>query len=191
MAAFLGEVVNDRLSVLEPEFREMADLLLCGCLVQGITMIPFSVVRTPIEQAKLWRQSRATAQIKRAVTFLRSMSAHYLADCIESVGPQHGRCVTYHIPGASMHQWGLAMDCYWFCDGDAEWSTIHKNDEGFNGYKVYTKTATAMGLNAGGAWRSFKDYCHVDRMKDFIKIKKLSYEDISREMERRFGNAAV
>lgn len=172
---------------LQPEFKEKATLLLSQCQQSGIIMRPCFTIRTPFEQAKLWRQSRAREQIQQKISELRNKGAHFLAFCIESVGPQHGEPVTNAIPGLSWHQWGEALDCFWVVDGKAEWSVKRLvNDQ--NGFKVYANKAKEMGLNAGGFWSSIKDWPHVQFRKAPSPLPLFSLQEIDGRMKELYGN---
>ena len=46
------------MSDLVPDFRRKAEQLLRGCRQRGVEMRPIFTLRTPFEQAKLWRQLR-------------------------------------------------------------------------------------------------------------------------------------
>lgn len=149
-------------------------------------MRPNSAVRHPIEQAKLWRQSRTTQTIEAKIVELHSKGAHFLASCIENAGPQHGAEVTKVIPGFSWHQWGEALDCFWLVEGEAEWSTDRLID-GKNGYRVYAEEAERLSLTAGGHWSSFKDWPHVQFRRESNPGAVMSLQDINDGMKQRFG----
>src|SRR5262249_20995053 len=127
---------------------------------RGIEMRPYTTLRDPFEQARLWRQSRSHEQIERKIQEFREAHAEFLAHCLESVGPQSGDPVTNAAPGLSWHQWGEAVDCFWLVNGQAEWSTT-KLVNGLNGYRVYAEEAQRLGLTAGGLWSGLKDWPHV------------------------------
>ena len=112
--------------------------LLDRCEARGTPMRRTSTLRSPFDQATLWRQSRSKEEIEAKIAELKSQSAPFLADCIARVGPQHGDPVTNAIPGLSWHQWGEAVDCFWLVDGEAEWSP-RKEINGLNGYQVYAR----------------------------------------------------
>ena len=177
------------LDALEPDFKLKVEELLSACDEYGYPMRQFFTLRSPFEQGKLWRQSRSTKQIQVKLSELNSKGASFLAHCIESVGPQNGRHVTNAIPGLSWHQWGEAVDSFWLVEGNAEWSTKKKID-GVNGYANYANIANSMELDAGGLWRSFKDWPHVQLRGESNPRKVYSLEDINSEMESKFGNNA-
>jgi len=174
------------LDLLVPELREGGRRLIARCAARGVQMRPNVGLRDPFEQARLWRQSRSIEQITAKLGELRAQRADFLAHCIESVGPQHGRPVTNAIPGYSWHQWGEAFDCFWLLNGQAEWSTT-KLVGGLNGYKVYAEEAQELGLTAGGHWPSFKDWPHVQLRPESSPGTTLSVVEIDAAMQAAFG----
>ena len=135
------------LDALTPEFRERVERLLERTAALGYRMVPYCTIRTPFEQARLWRQSRSTAQIATMTQRLRQQGAPRIAACIESVGPQHGKPVTNAVPGYSWHQYGEAVDCFLLDrDGHADW------DASAAGYASYAAIAGELGLRAGRDW---------------------------------------
>lgn len=150
------------LNLLEDNFLLLVKELLNNCKAMGVIMTPFYTVRTPQEQAKLWRQSRPYETIIKMIRWLRKNGANYLADCIELAGPQHGRWATNAIPGLSWHQWGEAVDCFWNADNEAIWST-RKKINGVNGYKVYAEQARKLGLKPG---IDFNDGVHIQKRQE-------------------------
>ena len=177
--------MSRNLNDLIPEFRNKVDELLKHSKNSGYIMRPFSTLRTPFVQGKLWRQSRSREQVEAKIKELKNMGADFLAYCIESVGPRDGRHVTNAIPGLSWHQWGEAVDCFWLLDYKAEWSTRKKvNDQ--NGYAVYAKHAKDLGLNPGGYWYRFKDWVHVQFRKEPAPSKLFTLQEISQKMEEKF-----
>lgn len=141
------------LNHLIPEFRTKVEELLQLLRSNGYLLRPYCTIRDPFSQAKLWRQSRSSAQVATMVARLRSQGAPRIAACIESVGPQSGKPVTNAAPGFSWHQYGEAVDCFLVnADGSADW------DSSAQGYVEYARMATKLGLRAG---RDFRDPPHV------------------------------
>ena len=178
------------LNLLQPAFREKVETMLSECASGGITMTPYYTIRTPEQQAKLWRQSRTAVEIQQQIDWLRNHGAPYLASVIEEVGPQFGPKVTNAIPGLSWHQWGEAIYCFWNIENQAEWSVrkkIELEDGSLrNGYRVYADVAVKLGLTAGGLWSNFKDWPHVQlrnrRLSSFYNIS-----EIDQHMESSFS----
>lgn len=172
---------------LENGFRQQVEELLAQCLQGGVDMRPYTGVRTPKEQAKLWRQSRATEEINAAIAKLKNGGAPFLASVVEDVGPQHGPHVTNALPGLGWHQWGEAVDCFWSVNGHAEWSAS-KLIDGINGYQFYAGKAKSLGLTAGGLWTSFKDWPHVQLRTSGSPVSAgMTLAEIDAVMKERFG----
>jgi peptidoglycan L-alanyl-D-glutamate endopeptidase CwlK len=172
---------------LVPEFRTNALALLADLAIRGIEMRPFAALRSPREQAILWRQSRAREEVEGAASRLRSQGAFFLAETLVTVGPQHGQHVTNALPGFSWHQWGEAIDCFWVINGIAEWSTNRLVD-GVNGYRMYAASAKNAELHAGGTLSSFKNWPHVQARKAGSPVAEgLTVQQIDVEMKKRFG----
>lgn len=175
---------------LSPGFAAALEKLIQKCLSHGATMVPYTGLRTPWEQAKLWRRSRSSTMANAKIAQLRNDGAEFLAQVIEDVGPQPtGDEVTKAIPGYSWHQWGEAVDSYWEVNGKANWSTTEIHN-GVNGYKVYAKEAKTMGLVAGGYW-SIGDWPHVHYPTEDSPSNKYTLLEINAEMEKRFGKPAL
>jgi peptidoglycan L-alanyl-D-glutamate endopeptidase CwlK len=172
---------------LVPEFRTRALALLADLATRGIEMRPFAALRSPREQAILWRQSRAREEIESAAAKLRSKGAFFLAETLTSVGPQEGQHATNSLPGFSWHQWGEAIDCFWVINGVTEWSASRLVD-GINGYRMYAASAKAADLHAGGNWSSFKVWPHLQARKAGSPVAEgLTVKQIDLEMKKRFG----
>ena len=138
---------------LTDEFAEKVQAMMSVIRGEGMSVKPFFGLRSPTEQAKLWRQSRTWEEIERKMEELNKAGAPLLAKCIGHVGAQRGPRVTNAIPGLSWHQYGEAVDCFVVDEfGRAEWDANHK------GYLVYAKAARLCGLKSG---RDFGDPVHV------------------------------
>lgn len=164
---------------MSESFELLLDELEANCKERGVTIYQYCLVRTPWEQAKLWRQSRAKLEVLGMVEKLIKLGAPFLSQCLSEVGPQPmGPRVTNSIPGLSWHQWGEAADyCPMGEDGKLNW-----DDEA--GFEVLAEEAKALGLTSGAYWR-FKDRPHVQsRSKGVLDVH--SYKEIDHEMRRRF-----
>jgi peptidoglycan L-alanyl-D-glutamate endopeptidase CwlK len=165
---------------LDSEFAKKLNELLGACAAENVIMVPYTGVRDPWEQARLWRRSRTTQQVADAIQWLKNNMAPFLAKVVEDVGPQPtGPKVTNALPGFSWHQWGEAADCYWSVNGEPEW-------EDLTGYKAYARLAEGMGLTAGGHWTSFKDWPHVQKRSDDGPGSVYSAKEIDEIMKKRF-----
>jgi hypothetical protein len=175
--------IND----LVPEFTPKVKTLLENCKNRGIEMRPYQTLRSPFEQARLWRQSRSKEEIEDKIKEFKEAGADFLAFCLESVGPQFGDPVTNAAPGLSWHQWKEAVDSFWFANGKAEWSATKKIN-GLNGYRVYAEEAEKLGLTAGGLWTSLKDWPHVQLKSAHSPLKIFTIRQINDIMKERFEN---
>ncbi|WP_259071440.1 M15 family metallopeptidase [Mucilaginibacter sp. X4EP1] len=175
------------LNTLVPEFKAKVEELLTNCANAGYPMQPTFAIRTPLDQGKLWRQSRTTDVVQQKITDLRDQGADFLADCIANAGPQNGEHVTNAIPGISWHQFGEAVDCVWILNGKANWSTDLLYN-GKNGYAVYAQQAKALGLTPGGLWTSFKDWPHVQLRSANGPLGAMTLQQINDTMKARFGS---
>ena len=177
------------LDLLVPEFRASFDVALEACRALGIEMRPFNTRRSPWTQARYWRQSRSIDTIEAAIRDLRQKGAPFLAHMLDAVGPQFGRPVTKALPGSSWHQWDEAVDCFWFLDGDASWSTRQKvfigDGREINGYRLYGEEAVKQGLTSGGFWTDFRDWPHV-QMRPGSVLDYRAWPEIDQEMQQRF-----
>lgn len=174
------------LNKLDANFALACKKLLKNCEDRGVVMRPNEGLRDPWQQARYWRQSRSIEEIEQAVADLRNKGAPYLADILVSVGPQHGDLVTKALPGASWHQWGLALDCFWLVSGKAEWSA-DRTVNGINGYGLYADEAEQLGLVAGGHWPSFKDWPHVQAAGHASPLGDYSWAEIDARMKTLYG----
>jgi len=174
------------LDLLNPQLKAKVITLISRCANRGFVMRPNNGLRDPFAQARLWRQSRSIEEITRKINEFSAQGAHFLAECLRSVGPQHGDHVTDAPPGFSWHQWGEALDCFWLLDGKAEWS-IKKLVGGQNAYRVYADEAATLGLTAGGHWKTLKDWPHVQLPSDASPLTSLTVLDIDAAMEAGFG----
>ncbi len=174
------------INTLKPEFRVMMEKLISNCSDRGITMRLIQGLRSPAEQAKLWRQSRSwEKEIKPKINHLRSSGLMFIPECLITVGPQNGPPVTNALPGLSWHQWGESGDCVWIDNDKVNWSTTQLIN-GTNGYKIYAEEARKLGLTAGGYWRDFPDWPHVQLRADASPLAYHTMKEIDAIMAQRF-----
>lgn len=149
-------------------------------------MVPYFTLRTPVEQAKLWRMTRGKHEIGERVAYLHDHQALYIANVISVVGPQFpgpgikGH-VTNAVPGESWHNWGEAMDCYLKIDGLIEWNGDHE------GYAAYGTVAENAGLTWGGMWARPNDPGHIQHPPMSVWDKLGGIKEVSEALERKFG----
>lgn len=112
-------------NLLKDEFRAPLTEAVQAVRERGYVLRPFGTRRHPAEQARLWRQSRSTHEVRNTITMLRRQGASYLAMVLEEVGPQYGRWTTNALPGQSWHQWLEACDLFVLENGIAIWHVDH------------------------------------------------------------------
>lgn len=184
--------VSRDLHDLTPSCMEAVDRLYAECEQRGITMRPFCTLRSPYEQARIWRRSRSTLAVNQKMQELVQLGAPFLAGCLEEVGPQSGKLghhETHAIPGLSWHQFGRAVDSYWeFPVGAACWKHDKVFDEnGQNGYMVYSTLAADVGLTSLGAISGW-DWPHVqDTPLSGPHKMYATMAEIDALMKERFG----
>lgn len=164
---------------LEPKFASLCRKLIYICGAKEIKLKPYSGVRGPREQAKLWRQGRDTKTIEEMIIKLEEREAPFLAQCLREVGPQNGPFVTNALPGESWHQWGEAMDCFVL---DNNGMPIEDGQD--LQYKEYGEVARDLGLTAGVFWK-FADPGHVQLRRDGVRMY-YSWPEIDRIMKAKF-----
>ena len=170
------------LSLLVPEFRERVEKLLEGFAGGGPVLRPYYGLRTPQEQARIWRQTRSREEVTRAMDDLKKAGAPTIADILWSVGPQPTNGakghLTHQLPMASWHQHGEALDCFVLRQGQAVWDG---NDPS---YKVYTEAARKFGCDAGYFWR-MKDSVHIQLRTASVMAVHRSWAELDR-LARKF-----
>jgi peptidoglycan LD-endopeptidase CwlK len=169
---------------LDEGFKAKAVLLIKECAKQGIKMVPYFGLRSPREQAKLWRQSRSAPEIAAGVEKLRDGGAPWLANVLQSTPASSDKHVTNALPGMSWHQWGEALDCYRDIGGKPNWDP--KN------YAEYANIAemAAIGLTAGGHWPNLKDWPHVQLRPQAGPQSLYSYATIDARMKEMWGGTS-
>lgn len=178
-----GRLMSRDIEDLVPSFRGSVRQVLEACKAEGVIMVPFFTVRSPTEQAVLWRRSRTADVIARKIQFLHDQKADFLAGVLRDVGPRDGDWATNALPGASYHQWGEAIDCYWEVNGKQSWDTKGLVN-GVNGYKVYAEKAAEFGLTALGP--SLGDWVHIQLRAGSV-TDQFTWQQINDRMKERFG----
>lgn len=141
----------------QEEFRVRLKEVIRICEDSGIVLLPYCVVRTCEEQARLYRKSRTTEEIRRKIQSLRDRGMPFLADILDGVGPQAGtlgRHVTNAGPGESWHQYGLAADCVPLDNGKAMW------DDDRPQWVTYGAAVRTAGLRWAGDWTTSREFPH-------------------------------
>ncbi len=181
--------MSRKLIDLAPAFKIKVEKLIDQCDRKGVIMRPFFTLRTPHKQAKIWRSTRSTEEVLDSCNLLERSGAVFLADVLWRVGPQFSPAgirghLTRALPGQSWHQWGEAIDCYWYDPVER----VAKWDAGGVGYRVYAEAATQAGLTAGLYWGA-RDAVHIQRSRRKV-LDEYDWTTVDRDMQIRFGEDA-
>lgn len=168
---------------LTAEFETKLQALLDACCVRNVRMHPYFGIRDPVEQARLWRQSRSADAIAQAKNMLLNDGAPFLAKCLDAAGITRGHFATNALPGLSWHQYGIACDCAWIVDGAEEWSSTAGGVN--NGYKVYAEEAAKLGLRTLG---SMGDWGHVQEPPANSPEDSHTLAEINTIMQQKWGD---
>jgi peptidoglycan L-alanyl-D-glutamate endopeptidase CwlK len=168
---------------LVPAMQPLVRQLVTNLGTHGFTFVPYVTLRTPHEQAELWRQSRTTQQVLAAVTQLKNDGAPWLASVMASSSPVTGREVTRALPGDGWHQFGEACDLYWEVDGHSNW-----DGEKGAGYLALAEEAARLGLTSGRGWTK-PDYDHVQLRPQGGPHDLYSWPEIDAIMKAKFSNS--
>lgn len=131
---------------LDPAFAEKVSLLISELIQEGIVVRPYSGLRSPLEQALLWCQSRTPLEQELITRKLIDEGATYLAAVLKRASTicAPGRWATNNLPGQSWHNFGLALDSHVVSeDGRAVWGPKHF------AYTKYAELARKLHLFAG------------------------------------------
>lgn len=109
----------DHFSGLNSTFAIMLKAAMIVAEEEGILVVPTCGLRTPWEQARLWKGQHSQEDIDRLICF-RKEQMPFIVGLIEEVDAQAAPekdpriswlfPIQYEFPGFSMSQWGLAMD---------------------------------------------------------------------------------
>lgn len=184
---------GDILGRLDPDFRDKLKAVAQGVQQRGFRIVAYDGLRDPWTQAIYWRQSRTRDQVVAKIEFLREKGAPFIAEILESVGPQTGKPVTDVVPGMSFHQYGRAADVYVVSPQSrrALWYEEAKDgaeyDLAVELYAKYGQVAKAQGLVWGGDWSSPFDPGHVQGQKQRTPLQEYGgYPQVDAEMRRRW-----
>lgn len=110
-------------ALVDLDFAETAKRGLAMAEARGAEMLVVCLLRSPAVQARLYRVSRSTAQIRAAGERLERLGYDFLARVLIDVGPQATSDeVTKALPGQSIHQIGKALDAYPVSGGKIVWT---------------------------------------------------------------------
>ncbi|GAA0347096.1 hypothetical protein GCM10009092_09400 [Bowmanella denitrificans] len=146
------------LNDLVPEVKVKAQQVIQFCRdVGGFDLLIYCTLRPLQEQARLYRQSRARAEIEDKQNKFRQRGFGFLADIIHQVGPCYGRHVTNAAPGESWHNYGEAWDAVPLLGGKPEWSYVDAKEH----WDIYGQGVREVGMHWAGDWQSFREFPHA------------------------------
>jgi peptidoglycan LD-endopeptidase CwlK len=169
----------DVISTLDTKFQPLVRHLIEVCRASGVEIKPYYGIRTPLQQARLWRQSRSRAEINSVIQNFKNNHCDYLADVMELAGPQNGRWATNALPGYGWHNYGLAVDFFAIRDGEF----VQRGDDPM--YLTLSIEANKLGLTTGYSWKN-QDSGHVQMYPD-EPHQRYNMRQINDEMLKRFG----
>ena len=163
---------KDFLKDLVPEVRAIFQAFLDDCEGQGLPLLVHSGLRSLEEQARLYRRSRSPLQIGHKVDELREAGFGFLADKLESVGPQPtGPWATSAAPGESWHNYGMAIDAVLMVDGKPDWD-IHFPPK----WHQVGDIAVKHGLEWAGNWKKSCEFVHFQAGRGNNPLNNLTPE---------------
>ena len=163
---------KDYLATLNPEPRAIFQAFLYECVAQGLPMLVHSGLRSLEDQARLYRRSRSPLQVGHKVDELREAGFGFLADKLESVGPQPtGPWATNAAPGESWHNYGMAIDAVLLVDGKPDWNTNFMPK-----WHQVGGIAVKHGLEWAGNWKKSQEFVHFQAGKGNNPLNNLTPE---------------
>ncbi len=164
---------------LSPVCREKAQQVISLAKDRGADIRIYCTLRTPEEQARLYRQSRTLSQVMAKADALRRKGYPSLADILIGVGAQDGKLgahVTNAGPGESWHQYREAFDAAPFVGGEPTWDVKHPH------WKIYGDCVRRVGLQWAGDWTSFPEYPHAQNATGGNPLDVLTPEQVKARM---------
>jgi peptidoglycan L-alanyl-D-glutamate endopeptidase CwlK len=168
-------MASRKISELVNELQQNAEQVLNYCEQQGVDLLIYCTYRSPQEQARLYRQSRTSAQVQKKIDSLRNRGFAELADILSQVGPQQGKLgahVTFAGPGESWHNFRRAFDAVPLIGGKAMWEKRHPH------WQIYGAGARNAGLEWAGDWKKFKEYPHTQLASGGNPLKVLRPDEV-------------
>lgn len=167
-------MASRNLKDLTPAVQEKAQFIINECKSKGVDILIYCTLRSLEEQARIWRQSRSKAEINAKMVKYRQRGFGYLADIVESVGPQNGPHVTDACAGESWHNYAEAVDGVPTVGGKAMWS-YNTNKKLWD---IFGNVVKKAGMEWGGNWTRFKDYPHAQLRPGGNPLKVFTPEQI-------------
>lgn len=163
------------LSQLHPDLQPRAQRVVETCRRDGVELLIYCGMRSPADQARLWRQSRTKEEILAKAQKYRDRGYPGLARVLLDVGPQPvevGRHVTMAAPGESWHQYGEAFDAVPMLAGRPQWDTKAE------AWRIYGAAVQAAGLVWAGMWDEFREYPHAQLRAGSNPLKTLTPDQV-------------
>lgn len=168
------------------EFKKQIEKIISELNTQGLDFRLIELERHPLKQAKYYRKGRSTVEIANAINSLKAKGCNFLAQCIESVGPQTGnKKITWVYPGFSWHQWEEAADIWWF-HNDKFVTDAEAIIGGIKGYELLAKTGIKYNLTSGYYWKT-QDAVHLQNRKHGVK-SYFEDQEVDFYMEQKYSN---
>jgi len=167
-------MASRKLEDLISEVQEKAEKVHEVCEQVGVDLLIYCTLRSLEEQAKLFRQSRSWAEIKKKIDKFRNRGFYFLADIIEQVGPCSGRHVTNAGPGESWHNFGEAWDAVPLIGGKPAWNYLHAKAE----WDAYGECVRQVNMYWAGDWTNFREYPHAQLRVGSNPLKKYEPDEI-------------
>ena len=163
---------KDFLEELALEVRPIFQAFLDDCKDHGLPMLVHSGLRSLEDQARLYRRSRSPLQIGHKVDELREAGFGFLADKLESVGPQPtGPWATNAAPGESWHNYGMAIDAVLLVDGKPDWNTHFMPK-----WHQVGLIAVEHSLEWAGNWKKSQEFVHFQAGRGNNPLNNLTPE---------------
>lgn len=143
---------------LTPDMQEKARAVLAFCAERKVDILITATLRTCVDQARLFRQSRTLNEIEVEIAELETHGFFFLARILQNVGPVFGKLgehVTWAGPGESWHQWGAAFDGVPLVNGKPDWNVQHP------AWEVYGAAVETAGLSWAGRWVRNRELPHA------------------------------
>lgn len=178
------------LQLLDPQFSDNVRTVLSRTAAMGADFILLEGLRNPLKQAVYWKQSRNQNEIVQQIELLQSKHAYFLAYCLHVVGDHKGSHITNALPGASWHQYGLAVDCAWIINSKICWDNESQMD-GINGYEVLSNEALNLNICSGHHWTDLKDSGHLQAEFSASPLDQYKWNEIDKMMEERYSKLLI
>jgi len=165
-------------TLLQFDFRLRVFEAIRICLNFETEVLCYCTIRTPEEQAILFRKSRTRKEIKQRIQSMTDKGFPFFAETLSKVGPQSGvlgKHLTNAAPGESWHQYGLACDCVPVVAGKALW-----NDDAIE-WTIYGGAAEYTDLTWAGNWSlKSREYPHIQRYRINNPLSFYQSEELAR-----------